>query len=110
MYKGDYQKKLTTAARAVEHIAPGSTLVHGMGTGEPPALLGALADRVRAGDLVGLKVFSLLPMEHIRQTLLAPELSDRLRPIPGLSPRWTGTWCSGANTISCPTNSTRFPG
>lgn len=78
MYKGDYQKKLTTPARAVEHIAHGSTLVHGMGTGEPPALLAALADRVRAGDLQGLKVFSLLPMEHIRQTLLAPDLSDQL--------------------------------
>ncbi len=76
MYKGDYQKKLMTAGRAVEHVAGGSTLVHGMGTGEPPALLGALADRVRAGDLAGLKVYSLLPMEHIRRTLLAPELCD----------------------------------
>ena len=45
MYQGDYQKKLTTPARAVEYIAHGSTLVHGMGTGEPPALLGAVADR-----------------------------------------------------------------
>jgi itaconate CoA-transferase len=78
MYKGDYQKKLTTPAKAVEHIAHGSTVVHGMGTGEPPALLGALADRVRAGDLNALKVFSLLPMEHVGRTLLAPDLSDRL--------------------------------
>jgi itaconate CoA-transferase len=78
MYKGDYQKKLTTPARAVEYIAHSSTLVHGMGTGEPPALLGAVADRVRAGDLHDLKVFSLLPMEHIGRTLLAPDLSDRL--------------------------------
>jgi itaconate CoA-transferase len=78
MYQGDYQKKLTSPARAVEHIAPGSTLVHGMGTGEPPALLAALADRVRAGDLMGLKVFSLLPMDHIRRTLLAPDLTDRI--------------------------------
>ncbi len=80
MYKGDYQKKLTTAAKAVENIAPGSTVVHGMGTGEPPALLESLADRLRAGDLKSLKVFSLLPMEHLRRTLLAPDLSNRVAP------------------------------
>ena len=78
MYKGDYQKKLTTPAKAVEHIAHDSSIVHGMGTGEPPALLGAIADRVRAGDLKAIKVFSLLPMEHVGRTLLAPDLSDRL--------------------------------
>jgi itaconate CoA-transferase len=78
MYQGDYQKRLTTPAKAVEHIAHGSTLVHGMGPGEPPALLGAIADRVRAGDLNALKVFSMLPMEHVGRTLLAPDLSDRL--------------------------------
>jgi len=78
MYQGDYQKKLTTPAKAVEHIAHGSTLVHGMGPGEPPALLGAIADRVRAGDLNALKVFSMLPMEHVERTLLAPDLSDSL--------------------------------
>jgi itaconate CoA-transferase len=78
MYKGDYQKKLTTPAKAVEPIAHGSTIVHGMGTGEPPALLGAIADRVRAGDLKALKIFSLLPMEHVGRTLLACDLSDRL--------------------------------
>ena len=78
MYQGDYQKKLTTPAKAVEHIAHESTIVHGMGTGEPPALLAALADRIRAGDLNSIKVFSLLPMEHVGRTLLAPDLSDRL--------------------------------
>jgi itaconate CoA-transferase len=78
MYKGDYQKKLTTPAKAVEPIAHGSTIVHGMGTGEPPVLLGAIADRVRTGDLKALKIFSLLPMEHVGRTLLACDLSDRL--------------------------------
>jgi itaconate CoA-transferase len=78
MYKGEYQKKLTTPAKAVEYIAAGSTIVHAMGTGEPPALLGAIADRVRAGDLKGIKVFSLLPMAHAGRTILACDLSDRL--------------------------------
>jgi len=78
MYRGDYQKKCTTPESAVAHIAPGSTVVHGMGTGEPPALLESLAERLRAGDLQDLKVFSLLPMAHVANTLLAPDLSDRV--------------------------------
>jgi len=78
MYKGDYQKRLTTPAKAIEYIAHESTIVHGMGTGEPPALLEAIADRIRANDLKGIKIFSLLPMEHVGRTLLAPDLSDRL--------------------------------
>ena len=47
MYQGDYQKKLTTPARAVEYIAHGSTLVHGMATGGASGSAGAIADRVR---------------------------------------------------------------
>jgi itaconate CoA-transferase len=78
MYKGDYQKRLTTPAKAIEYIAHESTIVHGMGTGEPPALLEAIADRIRANDLKGIKIFSLLPMKHVGRTLLAPDLSDRL--------------------------------
>jgi itaconate CoA-transferase len=78
MFRGEYQKKLTSPAKAVEYIPHESTIVHGMGTGEPPALLGAIADRVRAGELKGIKIFSLLPMEHVGRTLLVPDLSDRL--------------------------------
>ena len=78
MYQGEYQRKLTTPAKAVERIAYGSTIVHGMATGEPPALLTAIAERVKAGDLKAIKVFSLLSMEHAARTVLSPELSDRI--------------------------------
>jgi len=78
MYTNEYRRKLTTPKQAVSAIAHGSTVVQPMGAGEPPALLTALAARVRAGDLQGLKVYSLLSMEHAGRTILAPDLSDRL--------------------------------
>jgi itaconate CoA-transferase len=79
MYIGEYQQKLTTAAKAVAYIAAGSTIVHGMATGEPPALLTAIADRVRAGDLKDIKVYSLLPMEHAGRTVLAPDVAAHIQ-------------------------------
>jgi itaconate CoA-transferase len=78
MYAQEYRKKLTTPEQAVAGIAPGATIVLAMGTGEPPALLEAIAQRVRAGDLADLKVYTLLPMEHAARTILAPDLCDRI--------------------------------
>jgi len=71
-----YQSKLTTPYDAVTRIRSGDTIVLGTSIAEPPALLTALADRVRAGDLTGLKVFSCLPTQHSARTVLSPDLSD----------------------------------
>ena len=78
MYRSEYNQKLATPEKAVEDINNSSTIVHGMAAGEPPALLAAIADRARSGDLTDIKVFSLLPMEHSAKTILAPDLSDRI--------------------------------
>lgn len=78
MYRSEYSQKLATPEKAVEDINNSSTIVHGMAVGEPPALLAAIADRARSGDLTDIKVFSLLPMEHSAKTILAPDLSDRI--------------------------------
>ena len=80
IYLDEYRRKLTTAEQAAVRIDQGATLVHGMAIGEPPALLAAIAQRVRYGDLEDLKVFSLLPMQHAYQTILAPHLLDRIQP------------------------------
>ncbi len=80
MYRAEYKKKLTTPEKAVASIPDSSTIVHGMAAGEPPALLAALADRARAGDVKDLKVFSLLPMKYAAETILAPDLSDVIFP------------------------------
>ena len=75
-YASAYKQKLTTPQKAVGKIKDGSTIIHGMGAAEPPALLAAIAQRAREGDLKDIKVFTLFPMEHVTKTVLAPELSD----------------------------------
>jgi itaconate CoA-transferase len=75
-YRAQYRRKLTIPEQAVSGIKSGSTLVHGLAAAEPPALLQAIADRVRAGDLKDLSVHSLLPMENVSKTLLSPDLAD----------------------------------
>ena len=80
IYADEYRRKLTTPEQAAVRIGQGATLVHGMAIGEPPALLAAIAQRVRVGDLEDLKVFSLLPMQHAARTILAPHLLDKIHP------------------------------
>ncbi len=80
MYEDLYEKKLTSPEKAVASIRDGSRIVHGMASGEPPALLGAVANRLRAGDLRGIEMFTLLPWKHAADTYLAPDLADRVTP------------------------------
>lgn len=75
-YSAEYKKKLTTAEKAVRRIKNGDTLVYGSTISEPPALLAAIADRAREGDLKNIKVYASLPMEHSAKTVLSPDLSD----------------------------------
>jgi len=75
-YSAEYKKKLTTAEKAVGKIKNGDTLVYGSTISEPPALLAAIADRAREGDLKNIKVYASLPMEHSAKTVLSPDLSD----------------------------------
>jgi itaconate CoA-transferase len=75
-YAADYRQKLTTAEQAVAKIANGSTIVHGLTTAEPPALLAAIAERARAGELNDLKIYSFNPQKHVAETVLASDLCD----------------------------------
>ena len=75
MYRQDYRRTLTTPEQAVEPIKDSATIVHGMANGEPPALLAAIAHRVRQGDLRDLKIFSFLPMANAAATILSPDLA-----------------------------------
>jgi len=75
-YASEYRQKLTTPQKAVEEINSGATIIHGMINAEPPALLAAIADRAREGDLKDIKIFSMAPQEHAAKTVLAPDLSD----------------------------------
>ena len=76
MYQSQYRQKLTSPHDAVSFLKDGAAVIHGLTMAEPPALLEAIADRVRAGELKRIRVYSLLPQETTRKTILAPELSD----------------------------------
>ena len=80
MYKAEYKSKLRTPQQAIETVPDTCTIVHGMASGEPGALLGAVAERARAGKFKEVKVFSMLPMAHAARTILDPGLSDVIFP------------------------------
>ena len=72
----EYRRRLLTPVAAVAGVKSGDTIVHGGSVAEPPALLTALAERVRQGGLSNLKIYSSLPMQHAARTVLSPDLSD----------------------------------
>jgi itaconate CoA-transferase len=78
MYSAVYRSKLTTPERAVAQIQDGAALFFGMAMAEPPALLEATASRLRNGDLKKLKVFTCLPLKYSMETVLSPDLVDRV--------------------------------
>lgn len=78
MYREEYRRKLTSLESAVGRIKDGSTVVHGMGTAEPPALLAAIAHRVRSGELTSITIWSMFPMESAVKTVLSPDIADRI--------------------------------
>ena len=55
-----------------------STLLVGMAIGQPPALLEAIAARMRAGDLQTLRLYYKIAMEPLAKTLLADDLLPRV--------------------------------
>jgi itaconate CoA-transferase len=73
-----YAEKLTSPDRAMELVKSGDTIVYGMSIAQPPALLAALAARLRSGEVNGLKVYTFLPREHAAKTVLSPDLADAI--------------------------------
>ena len=77
-YLGEYRRKLTTPEKAVGTLQNGATLIYGLVIADPPALLAAIAKRLRSGDLKRLKVYSLLPQKYSCETVLALDLCDQV--------------------------------
>ena len=78
-YFAEYRRKLTTAEAATGAVENGETIVYGMTVAAPPALLRALADHLRAEDVRDLETYTFLPLEHVAQTIFAPDLCDCIR-------------------------------
>jgi itaconate CoA-transferase len=75
-----YESKRTTPQDAVAAIPSGSKLSMGMAMTEPPALLGALADRAAAGLVSDLKLYYFEATSIAGNSVLRYELVDRIRP------------------------------
>ncbi len=88
-WREEYEAKRRSPAEAVAAIPDGAFVVQGNVVGEPPGLLEAIAERVRAGKLRGLKMASLLPLGASASTVLAPDLRGRIE--------WCSLFASGAD-------------
>lgn len=84
-----YRDKLRTADEAVALIPNGSRAVQGMAIGEPPALLEAVANRARAGDLTDITLTTLLPMAASARTIFAPDVAHAIH--------WESLFAGGAD-------------
>ncbi len=73
-----YASKLTTPAKAVASIADGETVSAGMAIGQPPALLAAIADRLRANDLKRIRLYYKIAMEPLAKSLLAEDVIEKV--------------------------------
>ena len=75
-----YESKLTSAEEAVSEIQSGSALSFGMAAGQPPALLGAIASRIRSGGLEDLRIYYQQAMKHAEETVLADDVLHAVHP------------------------------
>lgn len=71
-----YAAKLATPESAVSVIADGETLCCGAAVGQPPALLAATAERIRAGDLSRIRLYYKLAMPQLATSLLADDVIE----------------------------------
>lgn len=80
--RGLYNEKLASPEEAVSGMANGSTLSFGMAAGQPPALLEAIASRIRAGSLNDLRIYYKLAMKHAADTVLSDDCLHAVHPCP----------------------------
>lgn len=75
-----YDERLMSPAAAAALIPSGAKVAMSLGVGQPPALLGALADRAEAGAVGDIDLYYLLSTAIAGETVLRYELTDRIRP------------------------------
>ena len=76
------KRSLPSPEEAVSEIKSGTALSFGMAAGQPPALLGAIASRIRSGDLGDLRIYYKLAMKHAAETVLADDVLHAVHPCP----------------------------
>ena len=84
-YRAEYQRKLVTTHDIAAQIENGWTCCMDIAASIPVGILDAMAERARAGSLVGVKLHTLLDIMPL--SCLGPEAAAGITPI---------TWFSGA--------------
>ncbi|MGA7869883.1 MAG: acetyl-CoA hydrolase/transferase C-terminal domain-containing protein [Candidatus Binatus sp.] len=82
MYEAEYKSKWMAPADAVELIPTRGTLSMGMAVSEPPALLTALENRVKAGRIEELRVYYSHSITPAAFTILKYEYMKVIKPHP----------------------------
>lgn len=82
MYEAEYKAKLMPAEGAARLIPVRGTLSMGMAVSEPPALLKALEDRVKAREIEELRVYYSHSVAAAAVTILKYEYMDVIKPHP----------------------------
>jgi itaconate CoA-transferase len=82
VYEAEYKSKLMSPAEAVELIPSRGTFSMGMAVSEPPALLTALEDRVKAGKIEELRVYYSHSVAAAALTILKYEYMNVIKPHP----------------------------
>lgn len=73
-----YREKLCSAAKAAAMVPISSTLAVAMGAGALTGSCRPFADRVRADDLTGLRLYDKVAMEPLVRTLLAADVVEKV--------------------------------
>jgi len=82
MFESEYRSKLMTAEEAVKLIPTRGNLSMGMAISEPPALLAALEERVKRGEIERLNLYYSHSVAAAASTILKYEYLDAIRPHP----------------------------
>lgn len=82
MYDSEYRAKLGSAPAAVKLIPAHGNLSMGMAISEPPALLGALEERVKRGEIERLNLYYSHSVAAAATTILKYEYLEVIRPHP----------------------------
>ncbi|MET0363351.1 MAG: acetyl-CoA hydrolase/transferase C-terminal domain-containing protein [Sphingobium sp.] len=76
-----YRERLRSAQDAAALIPSGAKVTMALGAGQPPAILAALADRARAGDIADVRFYYLLCTGIAGGSIFDFNLTDRLIPM-----------------------------
>ncbi len=83
MYEEMYERKLTSPEKAIKLIEKKCNISFGMAVSQPPALIKALGDSVRAGHFDELFVYYMHAEAPANEHLLQYDLMNVIKPCPG---------------------------